>query len=282
MTDQREAPSKSHILWLGGGSCDGCTMAMLGASTPALETLLTGQVPGVPKIVLVHTALALEMGADYLKFLYHAWRSELYPYLLVLEGSVFDEILAGEGQFSGLGEEGERPVTIAEWLRRLAPGAAAVIAVGSCATWGGIPAANGNPTGAMGLSRFLGADFRCASGLPVINVPGCAPQGDAFVELLLYVFLHLAGLIPLELDAENRPRWLYQPTAYPRPPHADFLPPSAYAPEGRTHIGCPVPTRGWMKQIGGCARVGGRCIGCTMPDFVDEYLPLTRVESLSR
>lgn len=254
-------------------------MAVLGASAPSLEALLTGQVPGVPEVILVHTALAFEANAAYLDYLYRSWRGEIKPYLLVLEGSVFDEALAGEGQFSGLGEEGDHPVTIAEWVRRLTPGAAAVIAIGSCATWGGIPAARGNVTGAMGLTRFLGADFRCTSGLPVINMPGCAPQGDAFVELIIYVFLHLAGLTPLELDTENRPYWLYQPTTYPRPPRADFLPSSAYALESRIHIGCPVPTRGWMKQIGGCATVGGRCIGCTMPGFADLYLPLTRVEA---
>jgi hydrogenase small subunit len=113
----------------------------------------------------------------------------------------------------------------------------------------------------------------------VINVPGCAPQGETFVELIIYVFLHLAGLVPLDLDSENRPRWLYHPTTYPRPPQTDFLPASAYSPENRPQIGCPVPTYGWMNRIGGCATVGGRCIGCTMPDFADLYLPLTRVEA---
>ncbi len=257
-------------------------MAALGASAPSLETLLTGQVPGVPEIVLIHTALAFESGSTYLEYLYRAWRGEFTPYLLVLEGSVFDEGLAGKGHFSGLGEEAGLPVTIAEWLRRLTPGASAVIAIGSCAAWGGIPAAAGNPTGAMSLSRFLGKDFLCASGLPVINVPGCAPQGDAFVELIVYVFLHLAGLIPLDLDAENRPRWLYHPTAHPRPARAHYLPDSVYSAEQSSPIGCPVPTQGWMNHIGGCATVGGRCIGCTMPDFVDVYLPLTHLEAPAR
>ncbi len=54
---------------------------------------------------------------------------------------MLDEALAGEGSFSRLGTEDDRPITAAAWLDRLAPAADAVIAIGSCATWGGIPAA---------------------------------------------------------------------------------------------------------------------------------------------
>src|SRR4029453_3755492 len=85
------------------------------------------------------------------------------------------------GYFSAMGVEaieggaGSRPVPTATWLRRLAPGAAATIAIGTCATWGGVPSAEGNPTGAMSLMDFLGKDYRSAFGLPVINIPGCAP-----------------------------------------------------------------------------------------------------------
>src|SRR2546430_13489089 len=52
-----------------------------------------------------------------------------------------------------------------------------LLAIGTCATWGGVPAAEGNPTGAMGLMDFLGKDYKSALGLPVINIPGCAPVG---------------------------------------------------------------------------------------------------------
>jgi hydrogenase small subunit len=252
-------------------------MAVLGASAPGLEALLTGRVAGLPEVILVHPALAFETGAAYLQHLYRAWRGEVERYLLVVEGSIFDETLAGEGSFSGLGEEAGRPVTVAEWARRLAPGASAVIAIGSCAAWGGIPAAAGSPTGAMGVTQFLGKDFHCASGLPVINVPGCAPHGDGFMELVVYVFLHLAGLIPLELDSEHRPAWLYHPGASLQPPRG-FSSSWVTLSQDRPAIACPVPARGWMNRIGGCAAVGGSCIGCTLPDFADAWLPLARVE----
>lgn len=97
----------------------------------------------------------------------------------MLEGSVLDESLAGEGSFSQLGMQGGQPLTTAAWIDRLTPHAEAVIAIGSCATWGGIPAAAGNVTGAMGLEEYLGREFLSCVGLPGVNIPGCAPSGEA-------------------------------------------------------------------------------------------------------
>lgn len=261
-----------HIIWIGGGSCDGCTMAMLGASQPGIDDLLLGRHPDAGELVLIHPALAMESGDAYRSHLDRAARGELTPFLLVLEGSVMDESRAGEGSFSRLGTEGGRPVTTAAWMDRLAPRAEAVIAIGSCAAWGGIPAAAGSPTGAMGLEDHLGREFRSRAGLPIINVPGCAPSGDAFLETLVYIGLHLRGLVPLELDEERRPAWLYRPTTQPMPARAAHLPPALYEPAEIPSVGCPVPTRGWMRGIGGCRRVGGACIGCTERSFADRFL----------
>jgi hydrogenase small subunit len=55
--------------------------------------------------------------------------------------------------------------------RPLAPKAWGVVAIGTCATYGGIHAMAGNPTGCMGLADYLGWDFRSAGGLPIVNVP---------------------------------------------------------------------------------------------------------------
>jgi hydrogenase small subunit len=206
--------------------------------------------------------------------------ARLTPFILILEGSVLDESLAGSGSFSRLGVDADgRPLTTAAWIDRLAPQAEAVIAIGSCAAWGGIPAATGSPTGAMGLESYLGCDFRSRANLPVINVPGCAPPGEAFVETLVYICLHLARQVPLDLDDEHRPRWLYHELAHPLPPRADYMPAQAYDVVGRPTVGCPVPRQGWMKGIGGCAHVGGCCIGCTAKDFADRYLALARPEA---
>ena len=253
-------------------------MAMLGAAQPGLEDLLLGTVPDLPQMTVFHPALALESGEAYLSHLEAAANGELRPFLLVLEGSVLDERLAGAGTFSRLGSRAGRPVTIGDWLKRLAPQAEAVMATGSCATWGGIPAARGSPTGAMGLEDFLGRGFQSRGGLPVINIPGCAPSGATFVETVLYVYYHLAQLVPLELDEARRPRWLYQQLTHPMPPRAAYLPLEAYEEAGRPAVGCPIPHEGWMRGIGGCARVGGACIGCTEPNFTDDLLKFARLE----
>ena len=277
---QQQGPEVLSLVWIGGASCDGCTMAVLGAAEPGIEDLLLGRVPDAPPITLLHPALALESGDDYRAQLNRAAAGQLTPFILILEGSVLDESLAGSGSFSRMGVDVHgRPLTIAAWIDRLASQAEAVIAIGSCATWGGIPAASGSPTGAMGLENYLGRDFRSRANLPVINIPGCAPPGEAFVETLIYVWLHLARLVPLDLDDECRPRWLYNEPAHPLPPRVDYLPAQAYDVAHRPTVGCPVPRQGWMNGIGGCARVGGCCIGCTAKDFADRYLTLASLEA---
>src|SRR5205823_3141319 len=98
----------------------------------------------LPPVTLVHPTLSLASGVAYRALLDEAAAGSLGPFVLVLEGSVLDESRAGEGSFSRLGEDAGRPLTIAAWIDRLAPRAEAVVAIGSCATWGGVPAAAGN------------------------------------------------------------------------------------------------------------------------------------------
>jgi hydrogenase small subunit len=265
-----DSDSTAWVLWLESGGCDGCTMSVLGATSPRLEELIAG-VLARRRIELVHPALSLEAGEAYIAALRRAQRGEFQPLILVVEGSLFDEQMAGDGSFSGLGEREGQPIPVEEWVSMLAPEAAAVIAIGTCATWGGIPAASGNVTGAMGLGSLLGDGFCSRSGLPIVNVPGCPPNGDTFVEVLNYVLLHLDELVPLDLDELGRPRWLY---AQETPLRRARLPYQSQEPAEELLAGCPVPARGWINHLGGCAAVGGTCNGCTRPDFPDRTLGL--------
>ncbi len=277
MAKEGSSPGTAYLVWLGGASCDGCTMAMLGAAKPGIEDLILGNVQGVPPVTVIHSALAMESGDAYRGYLERAAEGALSPFILVLEGSVMDESLAGEGSFTRLGSKPDgRPQVISEWIDRLAPRAEAVVAIGSCAAWGGIPAAAGSVTGARGLQDYLGPDFISRAGLPVVNVPGCAPSGEGFIETLTYVFHHLAKMIPLDLDDENRPAWLYLDQTHPLPPRTEYGPDTKQDLAHRPTVGCPVPKRGWMRTFGGCATVGGCCIGCTARDFTDQYLSLAR------
>ncbi|MGI8499138.1 MAG: hydrogenase expression protein HypE, partial [Gemmatimonadaceae bacterium] len=148
-----------HVFWMAGMSCDGCTITVAGATNPGIEGLLTGTVPAMPKVILHHPVLSVEAGAEFMQSFKDAHAGKLGdPYVVVFEGSVPDERIAKRtgGYWSAMGSEaiaggtnGETHlVPTTEWLSRLAPGAAATIAIGTCATWGGVPSAEGNPTGA--------------------------------------------------------------------------------------------------------------------------------------
>ncbi len=284
-----------HVFWLAGMSCDGCTIAVSGATNPGLEGLLLGIVPAMPKVILHHPVLAVEAGHDFMAAHHKAWKGELgAPYVVCMEGSVADERIAARtgGYWSGMGvevREGSdvaQPIPTAEWLSRLAPGAAAVIAVGTCATWGGIPAAEGNPTGAMGTADFLGKSFRSAFGLPVVNIPGCAPVGDNITETIFAILLFLQGLGPLPaFDELGRPAWLFGKTVHQGCTLAGHYEEGVFAkeygdPECLVEIGCWGPvvncnimSRGAINHMGGCMKAGGVCIGCTMPGFPDKFSP---------
>src|SRR5919108_6118153 len=134
---QTEGPlSKVYAFWLSGMSCDGCTISAVGATEPSVEELLTGAIPGVPLVVLHHYATAMESGDHFTSEFVRAERGELdAPYVIIYEGSIPDENLtvagepwAAEGALPLWASSDERRrVATAEWVRRLAPSAAAVI-----------------------------------------------------------------------------------------------------------------------------------------------------------
>ncbi len=286
---------KVHAFWFAGMSCDGCSVAVTGATMPSVESLVLGAHPGVPRVVLHHAVLNMESGPAYLQPAEQAVAGELdAPYVVILEGSIADETIAHVrgGYWSATGEEpwgpdgALRPVSSTEWVARLAPNAAAMIAIGTCATWGGVPAAEGNPTGAMSLMDFLGKDYRSVLGVPVVNVPGCPPVGDNFTETVAAVLYFLQGLGPLpEFDELGRPAWLFGETVHRRCVRGAYYEEGTFAeefgdPECLVEVGCWGPvvncnitSRGAINGVGGCMNTGGACIGCTMPGFPDKFTP---------
>lgn len=287
---------KVYAFWLAGMSCDGCSIAAVGATQPTVEDLLLGALPGLPRVELYHPVLAVEAGHAFVEMYRRAWKGQLdAPYVIIVEGSIPDETIANRegGYWSGLGVEGgehdpydAQPVPTAEWVRRLAPGAAASVAIGTCATWGGVPAAAGNVTGSMGLMDFLGKDYRSLLGLPVVNIPGCSPVGDNFTETIAAVLMFLQGLGPLpEFDELGRPAWLFDQTVHLGCTRGGFYEEGTYAEEygGKeclVEVGCWGPVvkcnigrRGAINHLGGCMNVGAICIGCTMPGFPDRFAP---------
>ncbi len=280
----------AHVIWMTTGlSCDGDSVAMTSATSPSLEDIILGVIPGMPKVVVHNPVLAFENGQDFMQAWYDAEEGKLDPFVLVMEGSVPNEEINGEGHWAAMGTDPStgQPITTNEWIDRLAPKAAAVVALGTCATYGGIPAMKNNPTGAMGLPDYLGWRWRSKAGLPIVCVPGCPTQPDNTTETLLYLVLQLAGMAPMiELDDALRPKWLFGRTAHESCNRAAFYEEGDFATEyGSDHrclvklgckgpvVKCNVPLRGWQSGIGGCPNVGGICMACTMPGFPDKYMP---------
>jgi hydrogenase small subunit len=287
---QRPSPVKEiHILWITAGlGCDGDSVSITAATQPSIEEIILGAIPGLPKVHLHNPVLAYENGDEFMRFWYEAEAGRLDPFVLVIEGSIPNESIKSEGYWAALGTDKQtgQPITTNEWIDRLAPKALAVVACGTCATFGGIHAMEGNPTGAMGLCDYLGWSWKSKADLPIINVPGCPVQPDNFMETLLYLLYQVAGLAPMiPLDDKLRPKWLFSATVHEGCDRAGYYEQADFtteygSPKCLVKIGCwgpvvncNVPKRGWMAGIGGCPNVGGICIGCTMPGFPDKFMP---------
>jgi len=277
------AVKEVDILWITAGlSCDGDSVSITNARLPSIEDVLLGAIPGLPKVNLHNPVLAVAVGDEFLKPFWDAHEGRLAnPFVLVIEGSIPNEKIKNEGYWAAYGSDPDtgQPITTCEWIDRLAPKATAVVAAGTCATYGGIHAMSGNPTGAMGLADYLGWGFKTKAGLPIVNVPGCPVQPDNFMETLLYLLYQLAGLAPMiPLDEALRPRWLFERTVHDGCDRAGYYETGIFKCLVKIGcwgpvVNCNVPKRGWMDGLGGCPNVGGICIGCTMPGFPDKFMP---------
>ncbi len=277
------------ILWITAGlGCDGDTIAMTAATQPSIEEVLLGGIPRLPAVQLHNPVLAYANGDDFLRPFHEAAAGKLSPFILVIEGSIPDETNKSAGYWAALGNDSAtgQPIPTCSWIDRLAPHAWAVVAAGTCATFGGIHAMPGNPTNCMGLADYLGWDWRSRAGIPIVNVPGCPVQPDNFMSVLLHLLRQAAGAAPMiALDEMLRPTALFGSTVHEGCDRAGYYEQADFAPQYDSPkcivklgcwgpvVQCNVGKRGWMNGIGGCANVGGICIGCTMPGFPDKFMP---------
>ncbi len=281
--------SDVHVVWITAGlGCDGDSVSITAATQPSLEDVVLGSIPGLPRVHVHNPVLAYEVGDEFMRYYYAAEQGELDPFVLVVEGSIPNEDIKAEGYWAAVGTDSAtgQPIKTTEWIDRLAPRATAVVAIGTCATYGGIHAMQGNPTGAMGLPDYLGWGWKSKAGLPIVCVPGCPVQPDNFMETVLYLLYQVAGLAPMiPLDDALRPTWLFGSTVHEGCDRAGYYEQGDFAGEYGSPkcivklgcwgpvVNCNVPKRGWMAGIGGCPNVGGICIGCTMPGFPDKFMP---------
>src|SRR5499425_1810669 len=209
VTQRPPAVKDVHIVWITAGlGCDGDSVSITAATQPSVEDVVMGAIPGLPKVHLHNPVLAYEVGDDFMKYFYLAEEGKLDPFILVIEGSIPDEGNKEGGYWAGFGTDKRtgQPILTCQWIDRLAPKAWAVIAAGTCATYGGIHAMQGNPTGCMGLADYLGWQWKSSTGIPLVCVPGCPVQPDNFMETLLYLLYQAAGSAPMiSLDEALRP-----------------------------------------------------------------------------
>ncbi|MFZ0606945.1 MAG: hydrogenase expression protein HypE [Xanthobacteraceae bacterium] len=278
-----------HVLWITAGlGCDGDSVSITAASNPSIEDVMLGAIPGLPKVHLHNPVLAYSVGDEFMKPFHQAVKGELPNFVLVVEGSIPNENLSGQGYWAAVGTDPKtgQPIKTTDWITGLARNALAVIGAGTCATFGGIHAMKGNPTGCMGLNDFLGHDWKSKAGLPIVNVPGCPVQPDNFMETFLYLLRQLAGVAPMiPVDHHGRPTWLFGATVHEGCDRAAYYEQGDFAHEYGSRkclvkigcwgpvVQCNVPKRGWIAGMGGCPNVGGICIGCTMPGFPDKFMP---------
>ena len=256
----------------------------------ASRTSLLGAIPGLPKVHLHNPVLAYENGDDFMKFWYHG-RARASSSRSCSSSKARSRTRRSRAKATGPRSaptrrpaSRSRPATGSTGSRRRRwPSSAS----GTCATYGGIHAMAGNPTGCMGLADYLGWDWQSKAGLPIVNVPGCPVQPDNFMETLLYLLYQVgrpgaddsarraaAADVAVRQDRARRlrSRRLLRAGRLRARSTARPSASSSSAAGGRS-CNCNVPKRGWMAGIGGCPNVGGICIGCTMPGFPDKFMP---------
>ena len=246
------------VIWLHFQDCTGCTETLLRTSHPDLGDLILNVIS-----LEYHETLMAGSGRQAEEALQQAVAKYSGKYVCVVEGSIPKRDngvymkLAGRPAYQVLEDVGGK--------------AAAVIAIGSCASWGGIPSADPDPTGALGVADLM-------PDKTIINLPGCPPNPYT----LLGVVLEYAssGTLP-ELDHERRPKFAYDRNIHehcPRRAHFDaghFV--KQFGDEGHregwclyemgckgpdTHAGCSTRHFNEIPDVWPIG-IGAPCIGCT-------------------
>jgi hydrogenase small subunit len=253
------SPTRPPVIWLHGSECTGCTMSLLRSEHPTLETLLFDMIS-----LDFHETLSAGAGYQAKDAMYKSISENVGKFILVIEGAI---PLANDGTFCRIAGK-----NFVDMVKEIGEQAGAVIAIGSCAAWGGVAAMEPNPTGCVGVNEVL-------PDTQVISLPGCPPNP---YNLLSTVIHYLTFKTLPALDDENRPKFAYGRLIHEhceRRPHFDngrFA--KKFGDEGHRlgyclyHLGCKGPvTYGncSTSQFGdagsGCwpVGIGHPCFGCS-------------------
>ncbi len=257
-----EQARRPSVIWLSFQECTGCTESLTRASTSTLENLIFDAIS-----LDYHHTLQAASGEQAEAARETAMEENYGEYLLVVDGS----IPMGNPGYSTIAG-----ISNVDMLKDAAKGAAAIIAVGTCSTFGGIPHADPNPTGAVSVGEII-------KDKPIINVPGCPPIPVVITGVLAH-FLTF-GELP-ELDHLGRPKAFYGQSihdrCYRRPFYDKGLFAETFDDEGAKKgwclfkLGCKGPTTynacattKWNNGTSFPIEAGHPCLGCSEPGFWD-------------
>jgi len=267
-------------IWIAGAACSGCSISLLNAINPSIQNVLLDPVlPGKHVSLKFHATVMAGQGEPVIKVLKATAKEKPNEYILIIDGS----IPTGEdGLYCRLGEIDGKEVTMAEMTKELSKDALAVLAVGTCAAFGGIPSGLPNPTVAKPVAEFFKEQ---GISKPLINIPGCPPHPDWMVGTVAHILIN--GLPSTEeLDEKLRPKAFFGKLIHDNCPRRAYFDAGQFAkhpsdPGCLYEIGCKgpytyadCPTRHWNNGVNWCIGSGAQCIGCVEPDFIDKYAPM--------
>jgi hydrogenase small subunit len=180
-----ESAKRPPVIWLHFQECTGCTESLLRAEHPTLDRLILDVIS-----LDYHETLMAAAGKQAEAARKSSMAANKGKYILVVEGAI---PVLKDGIYCKIGGH-----TAIDILKECAADAAAVIAIGSCASWGGMPSSGGNPTGASSVAEVLGK--------PVVTIPGCPPNPYNFLSTAVH-FLTF-GKLPA-VDKLGRPMFAY-------------------------------------------------------------------------
>jgi len=267
VAEAAELMNRVPVVWIELQDCAGNSEALLRSDGPKIDEIVLDIIS-----LEFHETLQAASGHQAEKQLEEAIEHFKGKYLLFVEGSVPKGL---NGQYGTIGAKAE---TFIDHLQRLAKDAAAVIAVGACASYGGIPAAAPNPTDAVGVMDIV-------KGKPLINIPACPANPSNMVGVVLHYVL--TGKVP-ELDSLLRPKFAFGYRIHDnceRRAHFDageYV--EEWGDEGAKNnfclykMGCKGPMTfnncsivRYNEGVNWPIGVGRGCIGCSEPDFWDKY-----------
>ena len=259
----RERPP---VIWLHFGECTGCSEGFLRTIYPYVDELVLEVLS-----VEYHETIMAAAGQQAEDQLQASLKKHAGKFICVVEGAVATKYNGGYGRVGGR--------TFLEIAKEVCPQALATIALGTCASFGGVQAAKPNPGGYKGVGEALN--------MKTINIPGCPPNPINLVGTIVNYLL--IGKLPA-VDDMGRPLFAYGKTIHDQCPRRSHFENEEFVQEfgseeaalgyclykmgcrgPETYNNCPVAK--FNDGTSWPVEAGHPCIGCSEPDFWDKMSP---------